>query len=55
MKEETEVNEQSKRPDARELQEASMKTARRIAIALKSTWKIYRRSLTGLTLSLIHI
>ncbi|MCJ7489620.1 MAG: hypothetical protein MUO87_05705, partial [Thermoplasmata archaeon] len=49
MKEETEVKEQSKRPDARELQEASMKTARRIAIALKSAWKIYRRSLTGLT------
>ncbi len=48
MKEKTEVTEQSKRPDARDLQDAGIKTAKRVAIALAGTWKIYRRSLTGM-------
>ncbi|MGB2825952.1 MAG: hypothetical protein WBC49_04875, partial [Thermoplasmata archaeon] len=49
MNEKNEVEELSKKPDARDLQEAGLKTARRIAIALAGTWKIYRRSLTGVT------
>ncbi|MGB2826379.1 MAG: hypothetical protein WBC49_07080, partial [Thermoplasmata archaeon] len=49
MNEKNEVKEQPKRPDARDLQDASIKTAKRVAIALAGTWKIYRRSLTGVT------
>jgi len=48
VNEKTEVEEQPTRPDARDIQEAGLKTARRIAIALAGTWKIYRRSLTGM-------
>jgi len=33
--------------EAKDLQEAGIKTARRLLIALKATWKIYRRSKTG--------
>ncbi|HIH00879.1 TPA: hypothetical protein HA259_02160, partial [Thermoplasmata archaeon] len=33
--------------EAIDLQEAGMKTAKRIAIAFRNTWKIYRRSKTG--------
>ena len=39
----------SKGPDARELQEASMRTVRQLLVAFRGTWKIYRRSLTGIT------
>ena len=39
----------SKRPDARELQETSMRTAKQLFVAFRGTWRIYRRSLTGVT------
>jgi len=50
LKNDSKSDAQPKKTDARgELQEASMKTFRRILVALRGTWKIYRRSLTGVT------
>ena len=45
--EEEERKPSMKRPDPRDLQEAGMRTAKRLAKAFRATWKIYRRSAIG--------
>ncbi|UCE81063.1 MAG: ABC transporter permease [Methanobacteriota archaeon] len=47
MKTNDAVEDKAKRPDAKELQEASIKTFQRLASGFFVTWKIYRRSFTG--------
>ncbi|MBU1158767.1 MAG: ABC transporter permease [Candidatus Thermoplasmatota archaeon] len=46
--EETKTDETSKRPDARELQEAGQKAIRKFWKNFKATWKLYRQSKTGI-------
>jgi peptide/nickel transport system permease protein len=47
LKNEDEEQPQSRGREARDLQDAGMKTAKKMARALAGTWKIYRRSKTG--------
>jgi peptide/nickel transport system permease protein len=47
LKDNEEKEPQSFSREAKDLQEASIKTVRRLAIAFRNTWKIYRRSKTG--------